>query len=90
MYLILLQALAGGLLFIRNRRTGLQIVLLYIPVLLLFAPWVGQLFYQSVMARDLSTVMAILVIGAVITLLANLLADVTYSYVDPRIRFGKR
>jgi peptide/nickel transport system permease protein len=53
-------------------------------------PGMGQLFYQSVMARDLSTVMAILVIGAVITLLANLLADVTYSYVDPRIRFGKR
>ncbi|MCQ9207443.1 MAG: ABC transporter permease, partial [Omnitrophica bacterium] len=53
-------------------------------------PGMGQLFYQSVMARDLSTVMAILVIGAILTLLANLLADVTYSYVDPRIRFGKR
>ena len=46
MYLVFLQALAGGLLFIRSRRTGLQIVLLYIPVLLLFAPWIGQLFYQ--------------------------------------------
>lgn len=53
-------------------------------------PGMGQLFYQSVMARDLSTVMAILVIGAVLTLLANLLADVTYSYIDPRIRLGKR
>jgi len=49
-------------------------------------PGMGQLFYQSVMARDLSTVMAILVIGAILTLLANLAADITYSYTDPRIR----
>ena len=53
-------------------------------------PGMGQLFYQSVMARDLATVMAVLVIGAVLTLLGNLLADVAYSYVDPRIRFGKQ
>jgi len=49
-------------------------------------PGMGQLFYQSVMARDLATVMAVLVIGAILTLLANLAADIVYSYVDPRIR----
>lgn len=53
-------------------------------------PGMGQLFYQSVMARDFPTVMAILVIGAILTLLANLAADIAYSYVDPRIRLGKR
>ena len=53
-------------------------------------PGMGQLFYQSVMARDLSTVMAILVLGAIITLLANLAADLAYSYADPRIRLGRR
>lgn len=52
-------------------------------------PGMGQLFYQSVMARDLATVMAILVIGAILTLLANLAADIAYSYVDPRIRMGR-
>lgn len=49
-------------------------------------PGMGQLFYQSVMMRDYPTVMGILVIGAVLTLVGNLLADVTYSWADPRIR----
>ncbi|MEA3329084.1 MAG: ABC transporter permease [Candidatus Omnitrophota bacterium] len=53
-------------------------------------PGMGQLFYQSVMARDYPVVMAVLVIGAILTLLANLAADITYFYVDPRIRVGRR
>ena len=51
-------------------------------------PGMGFLFYQSVMARDYPTVMGILVIGAVLTLLGNLFADVSYSLADPRIRVG--
>jgi len=53
-------------------------------------PGMGQLLYQSVMARDYPTVMAGLVIGAILTLLANLIADIAYFYVDPRIRIGQR
>ncbi len=49
-------------------------------------PGMGQLFYQSVMMRDYPTIMGVLVIGAVLTLLGNLLADVMYSLADPRIR----
>jgi peptide/nickel transport system permease protein len=49
-------------------------------------PGMGQLFYMSVMARDYPTIMGILFIGAVLTLLGNLLADVSYALVDPRIR----
>jgi len=49
-------------------------------------PGMGQLFYQAVMSRDYPTVMGILVIGAVLTLLGNLLADLSYSAADPRIR----
>jgi peptide/nickel transport system permease protein len=49
-------------------------------------PGMGQLFYQSVMMRDYPTIMGILVIGAILTLLGNLLADVAYSMADPRIR----
>jgi peptide/nickel transport system permease protein len=51
-------------------------------------PGMGQLFYQAVMMRDYPTVMGILVIGAVLTLLGNLLADLSYSAADPRIRVG--
>ncbi len=49
-------------------------------------PGMGQLFYMSVMTRDYPLVMCILTIGAVLTLLGNLLADVGYMVADPRIR----
>ena len=51
-------------------------------------PGMGQLFYGAVMARDYPLVMGELVIGAVLTLLGNMLADVGYALVDPRIRAG--
>jgi peptide/nickel transport system permease protein len=52
-------------------------------------PGMGRLFYESVMARDYATIMGVLSIGAVLTLLGNLLADIAYSYADPRIRVSK-
>ena len=51
-------------------------------------PGMGQLFYGAVMARDYPLVMGELVIGAVLTLVGNMLADVGYALVDPRIRAG--
>ncbi len=51
-------------------------------------PGMGQLFYMSVMSRDYPVVMGILVIGAVLTLLGNLLADISYALADPRIRIS--
>ena len=52
-------------------------------------PGMGQLFYGGVMARDYPLVMGILVIGAVLTLIGNLLADMGYAIADPRIRHGQ-
>lgn len=49
-------------------------------------PGMGQLFYQSVMSRDYPVVMGILVIGAFLTLIGNLIADLCYALADPRIR----
>ncbi len=49
-------------------------------------PGMGQLFYQGVMSRDIPLIMGILTIGAFLTLLGNLLADVGYALADPRIR----
>jgi peptide/nickel transport system permease protein len=51
-------------------------------------PGMGQLFWNAVMARDYPLVMGELVIGAVLTLAGNLLADVSYALADPRIRTG--
>ncbi|MDC0336259.1 ABC transporter permease [Pseudodesulfovibrio sp.] len=52
-------------------------------------PGLGQLFYQAVMSRDYPLIMGSLVLGAVLTLLGNLLADVGYGLADPRIRIGQ-
>ncbi|MBI4689404.1 MAG: ABC transporter permease [Nitrospirae bacterium] len=51
-------------------------------------PGMGQLFYMSVMTRDYPMVMCILTIGAFLTLLGNMLADIGYMFADPRIRAG--
>jgi len=52
-------------------------------------PGLGQLFYQAVMARDYPLIMGSLVLGAILTLIGNLLADVGYGLADPRIRVGQ-
>jgi peptide/nickel transport system permease protein len=52
-------------------------------------PGMGQLFYSSTMARDYPTIMGILVIGAILTLFGNLIADISYALVDPRVRVRK-
>ena len=49
-------------------------------------PGMGQLFYMSVMSRDYPVIMCILFIGAILTLLGNLIADISYAVADPRIR----
>lgn len=51
-------------------------------------PGMGQLFYMAVMARDYPTIMGILLIGAILTLVGNLIADVSYALADPRIRIS--
>ena len=51
-------------------------------------PGMGKLFYDGVLMRDYPLIMGILVIGAVLTLIGNLLADVSYAMADPRIRKG--
>ncbi len=51
-------------------------------------PGLGQLFYSAVMTRDYPLIMGNLVLGAVLTLLGNLLADLCYGLADPRIRSG--
>lgn len=53
-------------------------------------PGIGQLGYQSVLARDYPVVMAVLTIGSVITLFSILLSDILLTIVDPRISFSRK
>ncbi len=49
-------------------------------------PGIGNVLYTSILDRDLSMVMAANVFYAVLMLAGNLLADVSYALVDPRIK----
>jgi peptide/nickel transport system permease protein len=53
-------------------------------------PGMGQLMVQAAFERDYPVLMGNLVIVSTLTLVANLLADLGYSLVDPRIRVGRR
>ena len=50
-------------------------------------PGVGQFAVDSIFNRDYPVIMAITLIGAIAFVLANLLADVAYAFIDPRIRY---
>lgn len=50
-------------------------------------PGLGQLVVQSIGSHDMSVVQACVVIIALITMAANLLADLVYCIIDPRIRY---
>lgn len=50
-------------------------------------PGMGQLFLTSVDSRDYPTIMGITLVLAITILLANLLTDLAYAIVDPRIRY---
>jgi peptide/nickel transport system permease protein len=51
-------------------------------------PGMGRLYYQAALQRDYPILMAVLIIGAALIILSNLLADVLYAALDPRIRYS--
>ncbi|MEL6813784.1 MAG: ABC transporter permease [Cyanobacteria bacterium J06598_3] len=52
-------------------------------------PGLGTLTLEAVLKQDLYLVMASLVLGAVMLIIGNLLADITLSFVDPRIKLSR-
>jgi peptide/nickel transport system permease protein len=49
-------------------------------------PGLGQVTVQSILARDFMVVQGVVLLGAMVTIALNLMADLLYSAVDPRIR----
>ena len=50
-------------------------------------PGTGRLALEAVQARDFQVVQAIVIVFAAVFLFANLIVDVLYAYLDPRIRY---
>ncbi len=59
---------------------------LYVELLFTW-PGMGRLFYDAATYRDYPILLAVLIIGAGIIIISNLLADIAYAYLDPRIRY---
>ena len=53
-------------------------------------PGFGSLTIMAIRERDLPMIQATVMIMSIIYALANLVADLLYSYLDPRIRYGRR
>ena len=50
-------------------------------------PGIGRFAVDAIFSRDYDVIMAITLIGAFAFVLANLLADLAYAFIDPRIRY---
>ena len=53
-------------------------------------PGMGRLGVQAIFQRNYPLIMGIVMLSAVMIVLGNLLADICYALVDPRIRYGKK
>jgi len=51
-------------------------------------PGMGRLFMESMDGRDYPMLMGLMMLGSVGIILANIIADLTYAALDPRIRYG--
>lgn len=50
-------------------------------------PGIGRLYFDAIQFRDYSVLMGVLLISSALIVLSNLLADVLYGFLDPRISF---
>ena len=50
-------------------------------------PGMGRLGFEATMSFDYTVVMGVVTIGAILTLMGNIIADITYALVDPRIKY---
>jgi peptide/nickel transport system permease protein len=51
-------------------------------------PGMGLAFYQAAQNVDYQTLLGFTVVGTVATIVGNLLADIGYAVLDPRVRYS--
>src|SRR5437870_4632630 len=52
-------------------------------------PGVGRLLYEGIAFRDFPVVQAVVILGGAMIVIVNLLVDVLYAVIDPRIRYER-
>ncbi len=64
-----------------------QIVAGAVTIEIVFSiPGMGQLLVNSIMSKDIALIQACIMITAIVVALSNLLVDISYGYLDPRMR----
>jgi peptide/nickel transport system permease protein len=59
----------------------------YLTEIIFGIPGLGQISFKAIFADDYAVVVGITLIGTFLVLLINLITDVAYTYLDPRIRY---
>jgi peptide/nickel transport system permease protein len=59
----------------------------YLTEIVFGIPGLGQVSFNAIFANDYPVVVAVTIIGTFLVLLINLVTDITYTYLDPRIRY---
>jgi len=56
---------------------------------LLGIPGIGQYTFEAVNSRDYDGIMAVVILGSTMFVMAMLVVDVAYGFIDPRVRLGE-
>ena len=59
----------------------------YLTEIVFGIPGLGQISFNAIFASDYPVVITITLIGTFLVLLVNLVTDIAYTYLDPRIRY---
>ena len=52
-------------------------------------PGIGRLLFEGIFQRDFPLVQGVTVLAGVMIIVVNLIVDILYAYIDPRIRLTK-
>ena len=61
----------------------------YFTEILLGIPGIGRFTFEAVVSRDYDVILAMTVIVAAVFIVINLLVELTYAFIDPRVRLGE-
>lgn len=53
-------------------------------------PGIGQIAVRGILEKDFPVVQGVVLFSAFVYVIANLLVDLSYAWIDPRVRFGQR
>ncbi|MCX8126151.1 MAG: ABC transporter permease, partial [Dehalococcoidia bacterium] len=59
----------------------------YLTEIIFGIPGLGRISFNAVFANDYPVVIAITLISALVVLITNLVTDIAYTWLDPRVRY---